>query len=75
MSKQGEAKKDQNYREVPNTCSNCANYQSVKVKKTYEGFGGVSQWEEEKGKRCSIGGFAVKKMATCDLHALADREA
>lgn len=64
MSKQSEAKKDQNYRETPDTCSNCSHYESQTVEKSY----GAASWTEEKGKRCSIGGFAVKKTATCDRH-------
>jgi hypothetical protein len=70
MSKQSEAKKEQNYREAPDSCANCGHYESQMVKKSYQGFGGLSEWEEEKGKRCTIGGFAVKKMAMCDRHVL-----
>ena len=70
MSKQSEAKKNQNYREVPDTCANCGNYQSQLVEKEYDAWNGKQTWTEEKGKRCSIGEFAVKKNATCDLHIL-----
>ena len=70
MSKQSEAKKEQNYREVPDSCANCGHYESQLVEKTYDAWNGKQVWAEEKGKRCSIGGFAVKKMATCDRHIL-----
>ena len=70
MSKQSEAKKEQNYREAPDSCANCVNYESQLVEKTYGAWNGKQTWTEEKGKRCSIGGFAVKKMATCDRHVL-----
>lgn len=68
MSKQSEAKKNQNYRTTPDTCSNCTQYQSDIVEKRTQ-FG---SWKEEKGKRCSVGGFAVKKTATCDNHERVD---
>lgn len=61
MSKK--AKEEQGYQEKPiqRTCSNCKNYSSLFV--TNE-FG----YEEEKQKTCFLGGFAVKKMAVCNLH-------
>ena len=64
MSKQSEAKKAQNYREDADTCANCANYESQLIEQTYIS----AVWTVEKGKRCAIGGFAVKKTATCDQH-------
>jgi len=70
MSKQSEAKKAQNYRENADTCANCANYQSELIEKKYDGYNGILVWTEEKGKRCAVGGFAVKKTATCDQHVL-----
>lgn len=69
MSKQSEAKKSQHYREKPNSCSNCAHYESKLVEKSYDGYSGLTTWAEEKSKRCAIGGFAVKKMGVCDLHS------
>jgi hypothetical protein len=66
MSKQSEAKEKQNYRTTPRTCSNCAHYESRMVEKKY---GGGNTWTEERGMRCSLGGFSVNKMAVCDLHA------
>ncbi len=68
MSKQSEAKKAQNYRENADTCANCANYQSELIEKKYDGYNGILVWTEEKGKRCTVGEFAVKKTATCDQH-------
>ena len=50
---------------IPPVCANCKNYNSEKVKRDGM-FGGV--YIDESKKRCSIGGFAVKKMGTCDLH-------
>jgi len=71
MSKQSDAKNEQNYRGVPDTCANCGHYESQMVENTYNAWNGKqTSWTEEKGKRCSIGGFAVKKMATCDKHVL-----
>jgi hypothetical protein len=70
MSKQSDAKKKQNYREVPDSCANCGHYESQMVEKTCDAWDGKKVWTEEKGKRCSIGGFAVKKMAMCDRHIL-----
>lgn len=63
------AKQEQGYRETPDTCGNCAHYQSEVVEKTYDTWDGVHHvWTEEKKKRCSIGGFPVKKTATCDRY-------
>ena len=70
MSKQSEAKKEQNYRESPDSCANCAHYESQVVEKSYDSWNGPRTWLEEKVKRCAIGGFAVKKMAVCDRHWL-----
>lgn len=44
-------------------CSNCDHYTSKMV--TIEG--AWSTWTEEKNKRCGLGGFAVKKTATCNM--------
>jgi hypothetical protein len=66
MSKQSEAKAAQGYREEPKTCSNCVNFTSDHIEKSYQSFSGLQTWTEEKNKRCAIGGFVVKKMATCD---------
>lgn len=46
----------------PRVCKTCAHFKSDIV--TKEAYGG--KWTEEKNLRCGIGGFAVKKMASCD---------
>lgn len=70
MSKQSEAKLNQNYRLTPNTCGNCTYYKRDAVEKRYEGWSGPIVWVEEKNKRCGVGGFAVNKTATCDRYDL-----
>lgn len=69
MSKQSEAKKQQNYNPKPvhNTCSNCAHYRSV-YREMRDWRGNI--YVEEKELRCGIGGFAVNKLATCSAHEL-----
>lgn len=63
MTKQSKAKADQGYvpKAVPQVCGNCANFASdfVRVSQFYD-------CQVEKNKRCTLGGFAVKKMGTCD---------
>jgi len=63
MSKQSEAKINQGYNDkpIPRTCGNCAKYESefVDLSPPYQ------QYMQEKNKRCGLGGFAVKKTATC----------
>ncbi len=65
MSKQSDAKEAQQYNEkpIPHVCSNCLNYRSVVT--TNKGIFGGS-YQTEKNRRCAIGGFAVKKTASCD---------
>lgn len=72
MSKQSDRKLAQGYNEnpVPRTCSTCEKYQSEFV--TDNGCFGNS-WKTEKNKKCEIGGFAVKKTATCRLWKLNER--
>lgn len=69
MSKISEAKERQGYVEkaVPQTCVNCKSFTFDSIDKEF--FSGVSitKWKEDKNLRCIVGGFAVKKMATCDL--------
>ena len=62
MSKQSEAKINQGYNDkpIPRTCGNCARYESEFVVDNYFG-----EYTQEKNKRCGLGGFAVKKTATC----------
>ena len=62
-SKQQMAKEEQGYIAIPKVCMNCIQYESEIIE--YRGeFGGV--YRNEKNKRCGIGGFAVKKTATCN---------
>ena len=70
MSKHSNAKLAQNYRMTHDACANCGNYESQFVVKIYDAWNGKQTWTEEKGKRCSIGGFPVNKTAVCDLHVL-----
>ena len=55
MSRQNEAKSAQGYRTTPKVCGNCFYYDSVEV----------DHWTE-KNKRCTLGNFATRKMATCE---------
>jgi hypothetical protein len=58
MSKQSEAKIKQGYvpKAIPQTCANCA---SLEILPQTSDFSAA-------GLRCKIGGFAVKKMGTCN---------
>jgi hypothetical protein len=69
VSKQRKAKKQQGYDPKPkqSVCQNCEHYQSDFVTQTAN-WG--KDWTEEKNKRCGIGGFAVKKTATCKKFSL-----
>lgn len=67
MSKQSEAKERQGYtpKPIPHVCGTCGNITSDLVEMT--GYmGKPNGFVVEKNIRCGIGGFAVKKMATCD---------
>ena len=61
MSKQSEMKELQGYRTALRMCANCAHYRSEYAADWY------GQGREGK-KRCSLGGFAVQKTATCNMH-------
>ena len=63
MSKQSDAKAIQNYTEklFVKMCGNCAR---LRMEKELVSFTGGSIWLE-KGIRCSLGGFKVKKTAVC----------
>lgn len=70
MSKQSDAKVAQGYEAKPaaRTCGNCAHFASDKVERV--GYmGGI--FIDEKNIRCGLGGFAVKKMAVCNLFVAA----
>lgn len=64
MSKQSDAKRNQGYNDmpIPRTCGNCAKYESELITLKHA-FG---EYTQEKNKRCGLGGFAVKKTATCE---------
>lgn len=65
MSKQSEAKVLQGYvaKPVPKTCMNCQHFKSDNVlSNTWMG----KDYYKETNLRCGLGGFAVKKMATCN---------
>lgn len=49
---------------LPAQCSTCDHYTSDHVKPR----GMWSKWTVEKNKRCGLGGFAVRKTATCNLY-------
>ena len=63
MNKQSEAKEKQQYQASPTfpMCSNCIHFRSDKIENKYHFF-------EEKNIHCDIGGFAIKKQGTCNLH-------
>lgn len=68
MSKQTDAKAAQGYQNKPvfPVCSNCRHFTSeAQVRE-----GTFSTWTHETNLRCTIGGFKVMKMATCNEHEL-----
>jgi len=66
MSKQSEAKKNQEHvvKPVWPVCGNCRHFTSEMVKTN----GYYGDFTEEKGKMCTLGGFATGKAATCKMH-------
>ena len=64
ISKQQKAKNEQGYiaKPIPKSCSRCEHFlmDTEKVKSYFVDF------TKESNLRCAIGGFAVKKTATCD---------
>ena len=64
MSKQSEAKSRQGYvdRPVPKTCKNCIRF--LCDQKHRQDWNGTPYFEDA-NLRCRLGGFAVKKTATC----------
>jgi hypothetical protein len=66
MSKQSDAKEKQGYTRVLKTCGNCR-FLSKEIEKVSNYY---ATYEMDKKLRCSIGGFAVQKMATCGNHEL-----
>lgn len=75
MSKQSEAKAAQGYidKAIPKTCGNCANFvyeMALPDWMRVQNQGEPGKWgdvhKQEQNKRCGLGGFAVKKMGTCN---------
>ncbi len=62
INEQQKAKIKQGYKNRPGTCISCKYYTS---KVFY-----LRECREETEKRCSLGGFAVHTMATCNKHKL-----
>ena len=73
MSKQSKAKEFQMYIDkcIPMVCGNCTSFTSDKVQTCEPTTWKPEGWWSEKNMRCSIGGFAVKKTGTCNLHTFA----
>lgn len=78
MSKQSEAKEAQGYEPKPTsaTCGNCAHFKVGLALPEWAVRANIQrpnrygpEYAREKYLRCSIGGFAVKKMATCSKFA------
>lgn len=66
MNKQSEQKEKQGFRKGCPCCGNCVNFTSeiVEEKGYYEG----QVWHREKGLRCTLGEFSVKKQNWCRQH-------
>ena len=89
MSKQSDAKERQQYtpKFIPNVCGNCAHFAfdiqlpdwMRRQNESGEREGkGKSRWDiaeygQERNKRCTLGGFAVKKTGSCAEWAGVDR--
>lgn len=67
-SKQELAKRFQGYEEkpMPKVCSNCQNFTFDKVQTIAPSAWNPNGYWEDKNLRCKLGGFAVKKRATCN---------
>ena len=63
MSKQQDAKKAQGYEPKPRVCGSCAHFLSdiIDEPTKYN-----PSYQRETNMRCGLGGFAVKKMGTCN---------
>lgn len=66
MSKQSDAKLEQGYvaKAVPQTCMNCAHFALESQMRTSK-YMPHKVYLDESNLRCELGGFAVKKMASC----------
>ena len=71
MSKQSEAKQAQGYEERPviPVCMNCKHYDTA-PSTIYDDL--LGDYVDLIGASCGIGGFAVKKIATCKLYERKD---
>ena len=69
MSKIQKIKDEQGYipKLIPNTCGNCANLTSEMVQVHAPTTWSPEGYWAEKNVRCSIGGFAVKKLGSCKM--------
>lgn len=69
-SKQSIAKEVQGYDQNPiqPECRNCKHFASEFEKQEY------GPYEVETNLRCGLGGFAVKKLATCSKHEFKTKE-
>jgi hypothetical protein len=74
MSKQSEAKQSQGYRTDPQNCGNCKNRQCDKAlpdwmrrenERSVRPVWSVESYGQESKQRCGLGGFAIRKTATC----------
>lgn len=87
MSKVSDEKTKRGYREKPDTCANCEYLDSEIMLPAWMAERNKRDLEQgrwpsydiekhgvEKKLRCSSGGFAVKKMATCDYHKRKEEE-
>jgi hypothetical protein len=64
MSKVSKAKETQNYRKQPNCCQHCKHFSAEMTETKYEWSSYIHT--TQKNLRCTVGGFAVQKMAVCD---------
>lgn len=64
MSKQSKAKERQGYvpKAIPSTCATCAHFTSAIEERKSWG----RTYQHESNLRCGKGGFAVKKLGTCN---------
>lgn len=67
MNKKAQAKESQFYRAKPKfpMCSNCKHFEMDVIEKNSYG----TIYNVESNLRCGLGGFAVKKQATCGEHS------
>lgn len=70
MSRQSKAKLAQGYvlKAIPKTCSTCLHLR-MDIVPVLGMHGQPSEYTRETNLRCGLGGFAVKKMATCNEYA------